>query len=152
MQLAVPCVMNRIAVHMCCSLMTDIPHVSCMTHISTVDSRTSSRTWKKQGRLVDSRDSVQDIQFAPRHLGLKLATCSADGRIRIYEGEHMIWKDECGGSACHHLILCDPGMWRDGSAAPAACDRMCMSMCIFIVSRVSHRYHESVGMASRGRV
>src|SRR4051812_6946571 len=50
-----------------------------------VDGRTGARAWKKQGRLVDSRDSVQDCQFAPRHLGLKLATCSLDGRVRIYE-------------------------------------------------------------------
>jgi len=28
---------------------------------------------------------VSDIKFAPRHVGLKLATCSADGFVRIYE-------------------------------------------------------------------
>jgi nucleoporin SEH1 len=28
---------------------------------------------------------VTDIDFAPRHLGLKLATGSADGNVRIYE-------------------------------------------------------------------
>eukprot|EP01104_Vermistella_antarctica_P014333 TRINITY_DN4486_c0_g1_i1.p2 TRINITY_DN4486_c0_g1~~TRINITY_DN4486_c0_g1_i1.p2 ORF type:complete len:312 (-),score=47.11 TRINITY_DN4486_c0_g1_i1:1096-2031(-) len=42
-------------------------------------------TWNKRATLVDSRDSVLDIKFAPRHLGLKLATCSSDGFIRIYE-------------------------------------------------------------------
>jgi len=41
--------------------------------------------WTKRATLVDSRDSVQDIKFAPRHLGLKLATCSSDGFVRIYE-------------------------------------------------------------------
>ena len=55
-----------------------------------VDGRSGVRTWKKQGRLVDSRDSVQDIEFAPRHLGLKLATCSLDGRIRIYESQDVM--------------------------------------------------------------
>jgi nucleoporin SEH1 len=55
-----------------------------------VDGRSGVRTWKKQGRLVDSRDSVQDIQFAPRHLGLKLATCSLDGRVRIYESQDVM--------------------------------------------------------------
>lgn len=28
--------------------------------------------WTKRATLVDSRDSVLDIKFAPRHLGLKL--------------------------------------------------------------------------------
>jgi len=43
------------------------------------------KRWAKRATLVDSRDSVQDIKFAPRHLGLKLATCSSDGFVRIYE-------------------------------------------------------------------
>ena len=34
--------------------------------------------------------SVTDIQFSPRHLGLKLATCSADGFVRIYEAIDVI--------------------------------------------------------------
>lgn len=34
---------------------------------------------------MDSRDSVHDIRFAPRHMGLKLAACSSDGFVRIYE-------------------------------------------------------------------
>lgn len=48
------------------------------------DSKGEKR-WSKRATLVDSRDSVQDIKFAPRHLGLKLATCSSDGFVRIYE-------------------------------------------------------------------
>lgn len=55
-----------------------------------VDGRSGVRTWKKQGRLVDSRDSVQDVEFAPRHLGLRLATCSLDGRVRIYESQDVM--------------------------------------------------------------
>jgi len=43
------------------------------------------RKWHKRAELLDSRDSVSDIKFAPKHLGLKLATCSADGFVRIYE-------------------------------------------------------------------
>jgi nucleoporin SEH1 len=39
---------------------------------------------------VDSRDSVFDISFSPRHLGLKLATCSGDGFVRIYEAIDVI--------------------------------------------------------------
>jgi len=43
------------------------------------------KRWAKRATLVDSRDSVQDIKFAPRHLGLKIATASTDGYVRIYE-------------------------------------------------------------------
>ncbi len=70
------------------------------------------RVWIKKAEMVDSRDSVRDIKFAPHHMGLKLvcfhtllfkdhtlhlafiadiqlfpleAACSADGYIRIYE-------------------------------------------------------------------
>lgn len=45
----------------------------------------STTTWVRKARLVDSRDAVKDIKFAPKHLGLRLATCSADGQVRIYE-------------------------------------------------------------------
>jgi nucleoporin SEH1 len=43
------------------------------------------KQWNKMATLVDSRDSVPDIKFAPKHLGLKLATCSTDGFVRVYE-------------------------------------------------------------------
>jgi len=43
------------------------------------------KNWVKKATLFDSTRSVQDIKFAPRHLGLKLATCSKEGRVRIYE-------------------------------------------------------------------
>jgi nucleoporin SEH1 len=45
----------------------------------------SPKRWSEKARLVDSRGSVQDIEFAPRHLGLRLASASTDGYIRIYE-------------------------------------------------------------------
>ncbi|GAB6030407.1 Nucleoporin SEH1 [Chamberlinius hualienensis] len=41
--------------------------------------------WVKRTSLVDSRTSVTDVRFAPRHMGLQLATCSSDGIVRIYE-------------------------------------------------------------------
>lgn len=46
---------------------------------------TGKKKWIKKSTLVDSHDTVCDIKFSPRHLGLKLATCSADGFVRIYE-------------------------------------------------------------------
>ena len=37
--------------------------------------------WVKKTSLVDSRTSVTDVKFGPKHLGLILATCSADGTV-----------------------------------------------------------------------
>uniref|UniRef100_A0A8C2L938 Nucleoporin SEH1 n=1 Tax=Cricetulus griseus TaxID=10029 RepID=A0A8C2L938_CRIGR len=63
--------------------------------------------WVKRTTLLDSRTSVTDVKFAPKHMGLMLATCSADGIVRIYEApdvmnlsqwflEHEIsWKLSC---------------------------------------------------------
>ncbi|XP_076045357.1 nuclear pore complex protein Nup44A [Oratosquilla oratoria] len=47
-------------------------------------------TWIKRASLVDSRTSVTDVKFAPKFLGLQLATCSADGGIRIYEAPDVM--------------------------------------------------------------
>jgi len=46
--------------------------------------------WVKKTSLVDSRTSVTDVKFGPKHLGLILATCSADGTVRIYEAEDVM--------------------------------------------------------------
>eukprot|EP01117_Protostelium_nocturnum_P015918 TRINITY_DN6204_c1_g1_i1.p1 TRINITY_DN6204_c1_g1~~TRINITY_DN6204_c1_g1_i1.p1 ORF type:complete len:316 (-),score=59.73 TRINITY_DN6204_c1_g1_i1:69-1016(-) len=43
------------------------------------------KSWKPRATLVDSRESVTDIKFAPRHHGFKLAACSNDGYVRTYE-------------------------------------------------------------------
>ncbi|XP_012934880.1 nucleoporin SEH1 isoform X2 [Aplysia californica] len=52
---------------------------------ATAKGANSTNTWIKRTSLVDSRTSVTDVRFAPKHLGLQLATCSADGIVRIYE-------------------------------------------------------------------
>ena len=46
--------------------------------------------WVKRTSLVDSRTSVNDVKFGPKHLGLQLATCSADGIVRIYEAPDVM--------------------------------------------------------------
>lgn len=43
------------------------------------------RHWVRRANLVDSRTSVTDVKFGPKSFGLILATCSADGIMRIYE-------------------------------------------------------------------
>lgn len=45
----------------------------------------SGKRWAERARLADSRGAVQCAEFSPNHLGLKLATASEDGRLRIYE-------------------------------------------------------------------
>ncbi|KAI3645979.1 hypothetical protein MP228_008907 [Amoeboaphelidium protococcarum] len=66
-----------------------------------------SGRWIEKARLVDSRGTVHSIQFSPRFLGLKLATVSAEGVIRIYEAMDVInlahWtltdEFECSGAS-----------------------------------------------------
>lgn len=41
--------------------------------------------WINRAKLVDSRLAVNDIAFAPKHLGMQIACASADGSVRVYE-------------------------------------------------------------------
>jgi len=41
--------------------------------------------WPAIAKLMDSRDEVRGVAFAPVHVGLRLATVSADGFLRVYE-------------------------------------------------------------------
>ena len=41
--------------------------------------------WIMKAQLADSKKAVNDVKFSPRHLGLKFASASADGIVRIYE-------------------------------------------------------------------
>ncbi|CAM9201161.1 unnamed protein product [Phaeothamnion confervicola] len=41
--------------------------------------------WYPKAQLSDSRKPVMGLEFAPRHVGLKLAAASADGCVRVYE-------------------------------------------------------------------
>lgn len=41
--------------------------------------------WSVKTQLTEARKAVNCLEFAPRHWGLKLATGSADGSVRIYE-------------------------------------------------------------------
>jgi len=98
-----------------------------------LDGRTGQRTWRKQGRLVDSRDSVQDCQFAPRHLGLRLATASLDGRVRIYESNDVMnlsaWSlvEEFEAASSSHQTKCNVACltWNPSPFDPAM---LCVSM------------------------
>ena len=51
---------------------------------TTGSSNLASR-WTIKTQLTEARKAVSCLEFAPRHWGLKLATGSADGCVRIYE-------------------------------------------------------------------
>ncbi len=40
--------------------------------------------------MIDSKNSIEDIKFSPKNFGLKLASCSCDGVVRIYEPDSII--------------------------------------------------------------
>jgi nucleoporin SEH1 len=54
-----------------------------------VEDVNGTKAWNRCATLVDARDSVQDIEFAPPHAGLKLATASMDGNVRVYEASDV---------------------------------------------------------------
>lgn len=89
---------------------------SCSTdrvvHIyeESMDPATNKPRWKNPGHLVDSRLEVTDIDFAPRQHGLKLATASLDGHVRLYESNDVMnlgaWplvEDIKAGAECQSL-------------------------------------------------
>lgn len=51
----------------------------------TTHSTTLVREFIKRASLVDSKDEVLSVVFAPQHLGLVIAACSRDGMVRVYE-------------------------------------------------------------------
>mmetsp|Transcript_429 Transcript_429/g.1019 ORF Transcript_429/g.1019 Transcript_429/m.1019 type:complete len:341 (-) Transcript_429:225-1247(-) len=55
------------------------------------ESQALESSWKRVASLKgDGRESINDMQFAPRHFGLCLATCSTDGFVRLYTAEDVM--------------------------------------------------------------
>ncbi|KAJ3171131.1 epoxide hydrolase, soluble (sEH) [Geranomyces variabilis] len=54
------------------------------------EAKLGGRRWSEKARLADSKGPVQDLEFAPTHLGLKLATAASDGVLRIYEAMDVV--------------------------------------------------------------
>eukprot|EP00727_Mastigamoeba_balamuthi_P009085 m51a1_g48 putative nucleoporin seh1 (314) ;mRNA; r:166147-167436 len=46
--------------------------------------------WVLRADLVDARENVNDIEFAPPHIGLKLAACSVAGVVVLYEATDLM--------------------------------------------------------------
>ncbi|KAI9030786.1 WD40-repeat-containing domain protein [Phycomyces nitens] len=51
----------------------------------SVEPKNSQKRWAERFRLVESRGAVLDIAFSPIQGALRLATCSVDGIVRVYE-------------------------------------------------------------------
>jgi len=49
------------------------------------NANSAASRWTAKAQLTEARKAVSCVEFAPRHWGLKLATGSADGCVRIYE-------------------------------------------------------------------
>lgn len=64
--------------------------MSHSTQTSNEVTRRPKSVWKLRATLVESHSSVTDVKFAPKHLGLLLATCSSDGTLRIYEAPDIM--------------------------------------------------------------
>ena len=79
---------------------TYLPELSEVTHSGSWSVSSSIQVWTmssifaplqiKRTTLVDSRTSVTDVKFAPKHMGLMLTTCSADGVVRISEAPDVM--------------------------------------------------------------
>lgn len=52
--------------------------------------RSDETLWKNLATLVESKEPVVDIRFAPKSYGLVLAACSLNGEIRIYEAADLL--------------------------------------------------------------
>jgi nucleoporin SEH1 len=59
-------------------------------HEELADGNTEKPKWHKKGALNDATGALRDIAFSPRHHGLKLATISEDGKVRIYESSDVL--------------------------------------------------------------
>lgn len=61
-----------------------LPYLNFVNAVGETGNAAQSKNqshWVKRTSLVDSRTNVTDIKFAPKHMGLLLAMCSADGGV-----------------------------------------------------------------------
>ncbi|RKP17965.1 WD40 repeat-like protein [Rozella allomycis CSF55] len=94
------------------------------------ENQNSNNLWIERARLVDSRGAIQDIAFSPAHLGFKIATCSTDGFVRIYEAidpmnaSHWTLMDE--------IEICTTQREIDGQFCVSWCDNKFLPQMIVV--------------------
>jgi len=47
------------------------------------------KLFQRRYQFMGPKGQVRDCEFAPRHLGLKIASASIDGKVRVYESPNM---------------------------------------------------------------
>lgn len=62
-----------------------VVHTTNNTNNNNINSNNCNSRWNCTASLTDARRAVTCLEFAPRQYGLKLATGSADGTVRLYE-------------------------------------------------------------------
>jgi nucleoporin SEH1 len=53
-------------------------------------SSSTVKSWTLKTRLLESKEAVLDIEFAPKHQGLVLAAATVEGIVRIYEAPEIM--------------------------------------------------------------
>ena len=82
--------------------------------------------WQRRAELGDARAQVNDVEFAPRHLGLRLASGAQDALVRIYEVSdvmsitHWPLTDEFRGAESAADARGGPGAGAPAAAAASA--------------------------------
>ena len=73
---------------------------------STGSSQSVSQSrWISKAQLTEARKSVNCVEFAPRHVGLRLATGSSDGVVRLYEAIDVMNLNHWPMSQCFDAAL-----------------------------------------------
>eukprot|EP01100_Stratorugosa_tubuloviscum_P011009 TRINITY_DN4830_c1_g1_i1.p1 TRINITY_DN4830_c1_g1~~TRINITY_DN4830_c1_g1_i1.p1 ORF type:complete len:310 (-),score=156.25 TRINITY_DN4830_c1_g1_i1:189-1118(-) len=58
--------------------------------VNTNSNVIGTKGWISKTKMVDFKDTVNDIKFSPRQFGLKLATSCSDGVVRVYEATDTV--------------------------------------------------------------
>ncbi len=61
------------------------PGAAITMAVTSPQATQQQQRWVLKATLTEARKGVNCVEFAPRHNGLRLATGSADGQVRIYE-------------------------------------------------------------------
>jgi hypothetical protein len=74
---------------------------------ATIRASDTANGWIRRA-LLPTTASVTDIQFAPHYLGLRLAACTASGRVLVYEAQDIMelenWNTVYDFDVCAHRL------------------------------------------------
>lgn len=85
------------------------------------------KKWTPVATFRDGGGTVQDVEFAPNHSGLRLAVVAADGQVKIYEAMDVT-------SLVHWALIADFPVG-DGTGSKDEEGNHCLSWCTWNASR-----------------